>query len=95
MQDVTQLLHSIGFGGHTAETVLYSVGHHRIIRMSAGKDRFHLGGDGPQHGGLRVIAAITQGQVIRKILRHLELSADPPLIAPARLCRGTLAWASS
>ncbi len=31
-----------------------------------------------------VIAAITQGSVIRKILRHLKLAVDPPPIAPAR-----------
>jgi len=38
-----------------------------------------------QQGALRIIAAITQGEVIRKILRHLKLAADPPLIAPARI----------
>ncbi len=48
-----------------------------------------------QQGSLQIIAAITQAPVIRKILRHLKLSADPPLIALARLCQGTLAWASS
>ncbi len=48
-----------------------------------------------QQGTLRIIAAITQGQVIRKILRHLKLSPDPPPMAPARICQGTLAWASS
>src|SRR5262245_31103482 len=37
-----------------------------------------------QQGMLRIIAVITQGEVIRKILRHLKLSADPPPIAPAR-----------
>jgi putative transposase/transposase-like zinc-binding protein len=37
-----------------------------------------------QRGVLRLIAVITQGEVIRKILRHLKLSADPPPIAPAR-----------
>jgi len=37
-----------------------------------------------QQGMLRIIAVITQGAVIRKILRHLKLSADPPPIAPAR-----------
>src|SRR6516164_8156872 len=37
-----------------------------------------------QQGMLRLIAVITQGEVIRKILRHLKLSADPPPIAPAR-----------
>ena len=31
-----------------------------------------------QQGTLRIIAAITQGAVIRKILQHLKLSADPP-----------------
>jgi len=31
-----------------------------------------------QQGSLRIIAAITQGEVIRKILRHLKLAADPP-----------------
>jgi putative transposase len=35
-------------------------------------------------GTLRLIAVITQGAVIGKILRHLKLCADPPLIAPAR-----------
>jgi Putative transposase/Transposase zinc-binding domain len=37
-----------------------------------------------QQGMRRIIAVITQGEVIRKILRHLKLSADPPPIAPAR-----------
>jgi len=36
-----------------------------------------------QRGTLRLIAVITQGEVIRKILRHLKLSPDPPPIAPA------------
>jgi hypothetical protein len=36
-------------------------------------------------GTLRLIAAITHGEVIRKILRHLKLAADPPPIAPARV----------
>ncbi len=48
-----------------------------------------------QQGSLRIIAAITQALVIRKILRHLKLSADPPPMAPARVCQGTLAWAFS
>ena len=48
-----------------------------------------------QQGTLRIIAAITQAQVIRKILRHLKLSADPPPMAPARVSQGTLAWTSS
>src|SRR2546427_26682 len=37
-----------------------------------------------QRGTLRLIAVITQGAVMGKILRHLKLAADPPLIAPAR-----------
>jgi transposase-like zinc-binding protein/putative transposase len=37
-----------------------------------------------QQGMLRIIAVITQGEVIGKILRHLKLAADPPPIAPAR-----------
>ena len=36
-----------------------------------------------QRGALRIIAAITHGEVIRKILRHLKLAVDPPPIAPA------------
>ncbi len=48
-----------------------------------------------QQGSLRIIAAITQAPIIRKILRHLKLSVDPPPMAPARVCQGTLAWASS
>src|SRR5205823_11951242 len=36
-----------------------------------------------QRGALRLIAVITQGEVIRTILRHLKRAADPPPIAPA------------
>jgi hypothetical protein len=45
-----------------------------------------------QQGMLRIIAVITQGAVIRKILRHLKLSADPPPIAPARARQATFDW---
>ncbi|HEY5870596.1 MAG TPA: hypothetical protein VI542_34370 [Candidatus Tectomicrobia bacterium] len=38
-----------------------------------------------QRGALRIIAAVTQREVIQKILRHLKLAVDPPLIAPACL----------
>ena len=48
-----------------------------------------------QQGALRIIAAITQGEVIRKILRHLKLAADPPLIAPARIRQEAFAWSSA
>src|SRR5256712_5812258 len=37
-----------------------------------------------RQGSLRMIAAITQAEVIRKMLRHLKLSADPPPLASAR-----------
>ena len=46
-------------------------------------------------GMLRIIAAITHGEVIRKILRHLKLSADPPRIAPARVRQEAFAWSSA
>jgi hypothetical protein len=48
-----------------------------------------------QQGSLRIIATITQGEVIRKILRHLKLAADPPLIAPARVRQEAFAWSSA
>ena len=47
-----------------------------------------------QQGALRIIAAITQGEVIRTILRHLKLAADPPPIAPARVRQEAFAWSS-
>jgi hypothetical protein len=43
-------------------------------------------------GTLRLIAVITQGEVIRKILRHLKLSADLPPIAPARARQAPCDW---
>jgi hypothetical protein len=48
-----------------------------------------------QRGGLRIIAAITQGEVIRKILQHLKLSADPPPRLPARVRQEAFAWSSA
>ena len=45
-----------------------------------------------QQGTLRLIAVITQGEVIRKILRHLKRSADPPPIAPARARQAPCDW---
>jgi hypothetical protein len=48
-----------------------------------------------QRGSLRIIAAITQGEVIRKILRHLKLAVDPPSIAPARVRQEAFAWSSA
>ena len=48
-----------------------------------------------QRGALRIIAALTQGEVIRKILRHLKLAADPPLIAPARIRQESFAWSAA
>jgi len=46
-------------------------------------------------GALRIIAAITQWEVIRKILRHVKLSADPPPIAPARSRQEAFDWVAS
>jgi hypothetical protein len=48
-----------------------------------------------QRGVLRIIAAITQGEVIRQILRHLKLSADLPPLAPARVHQEAFAWSSA
>ena len=45
-----------------------------------------------QRGALRIIAVITQAEVIRKMLRHLKLAADPPPIAPARARQATFDW---
>ena len=45
-----------------------------------------------QRGVLRLIAVITQGEVISKILRHLKRSADPPPIAPARSRQASCDW---
>ena len=42
-----------------------------------------------RQGALRMIAAITQVEVIRKILRHLKRAADPPPLAPARARQAT------
>jgi hypothetical protein len=47
---------------------------------------------GSHQGALRIIAAITQAEVIRKILRHLKLAADPPPLAPARARQATFDW---
>jgi len=46
-----------------------------------------------QQGTLGIIAAMTQGSVIRHILRHLKLAVDSPPIAPA--CQTASAWAAS
>jgi hypothetical protein len=48
-----------------------------------------------QQGTLRIIAAITHSEVIRTILQHLKLTADPPPIAPARFRQDALAWSST
>jgi hypothetical protein len=47
-----------------------------------------------QRGALRLMATITQGEVISKILRHLKHAADPPPIAPARSRQETCDWAA-
>ena len=43
-------------------------------------------------GTLRIIAVITQGAVISKILRHLKRAADPPPIAPVHARQATFDW---
>ena len=48
-----------------------------------------------QRGALRMIAAMTHGEVIRKILQPLQRSADPPPIAPARVRQEAFAWSSA
>jgi hypothetical protein len=48
-----------------------------------------------QQGALRIIAAITHGEGIRKILRHLKLAVDPLPIAPARVRQAVFAWFSA
>ena len=45
-----------------------------------------------RRGSLRIIAVITQGEVISKILRHLKRAADPPPIAPARCHQAPFDW---
>ena len=45
-----------------------------------------------QQGTLRIIAAITEARVVKKILRHVKLAVDPPPIAPAR--QAALAWSA-
>ena len=45
-----------------------------------------------QQGMLRIIAVITQGEVISTILHHLQLSVDPPPIAPARSRQAPYDW---
>jgi hypothetical protein len=44
---------------------------------------------------MRIIAAITHGEVIRKILQHLHLAANPPPIAPAWFRQEAFAWSSA
>ena len=48
-----------------------------------------------ERGSLRIITAITQGEVIRTILRHLKRAVDPPPMAPARVLQEAFAWSSA
>ena len=45
-----------------------------------------------RQGSLRMIAAITQAEVLRTMLRRLQLAADPPPMAPARARQATFDW---
>lgn len=46
-------------------------------------------------GAWRRIAATTSRPIIRRLLLHLQLAADPPSLAPARLEPDRFAWASA
>jgi len=46
-------------------------------------------------GALRLLAAITQAEVIRQMLRPLTLAAAQPLMAPARARQATCDWVAS
>ena len=48
-----------------------------------------------QQGTLRLIAVITQGEVMRKRLRPLKRAADPPPITPARARQTPCDWVAS
>jgi len=48
-----------------------------------------------QRGALRMIAAITHGEGIRKFLQPLQRSADPPPIALARVRQAAFVWSSA
>src|SRR5262245_60147956 len=48
-----------------------------------------------RQAALRIIAVITQVEVIRTILRHLKLSVDPSAIAPARSRQAAFAWVAA
>jgi hypothetical protein len=43
-----------------------------------------------QQGTLRIIAAMTEVSVIKKILRHVKLAVAPPPIVPAQ--QAAFAW---
>ena len=45
-----------------------------------------------RRGSLWMIAAIIHEAVIRRIVRHLQLAAVLPPIAPARACQETFDW---
>ena len=45
-----------------------------------------------RRGALRIIAAITQAEVIWKMLRHLKRAADPSPLAPVRSRQATFDW---
>jgi hypothetical protein len=64
----------------------------RLLKRVFAFDMAHCPACG--RGRLRIIAAITQAAVIRKILRHGKLATDPPPIAPARACQDRFAWTS-
>jgi hypothetical protein len=48
-----------------------------------------------QQGTRRIMAALTQGEGIRKILQPLKLAVAPLPIAPARVRQEAFAWSSA
>jgi hypothetical protein len=48
-----------------------------------------------QSGSWRIISAITYRPVIRRLLSQLKLTADSPLLTPAHLEQGHVAWTSA
>ena len=48
-----------------------------------------------QRGVLRSIAAMTQGEVIRQMLQHLQRTVDPPPIAPAHVHQEAVSGSSA
>jgi hypothetical protein len=82
-----------GMDAPEARSALLRWGWARLLKRVFAFDTEHCPACG--RGTLRLIAAITQGDVIHTMLRHCKLAPDPPPIAPARVGQARFAWASS